>query len=375
MTEVELKNIQILSEKVKNILIDKGIPEENINILERRKHDWYEKKDDVTVKDNFGNICETYRINAEINDADSKNTLVFNVTESAGSLKFTASDNFSVSSLAEYLEKLQNVYDDSGVTLFYRGHSSIDYKTIPSLYREVPYMSNHRFVEKESVLFRQAVLECSSDFPTSMTTFDMLVKMQHYDLPTRLLDLTKNSLIALYFAARSNIGKKDGEVLIYKIPKKEICYFNGDKVCILSNIAKQKDDTFQIPDKLCETDEEIKIFNRTDEIECLLHDIRNEMTHFYPIIRKRDMQSVICVLPRKNSPRIIAQDGAFFLYGIKGKKTECAINKYVPSRIIIKAEKKQQILNELKRISIDDAHIYQTLENRLSQIKNNFADF
>lgn len=371
----ETTNIQELSEKVKHFLIDKGIPEENINILERRKHDWYKTNDDVTVKDNLGVICESYRIDTEINDADSEERLVFNVTGNGDNLKFTANESFSVSSLADYLEKIKKVCVDGSVSLFYRGHSSILYNNIPSLYRNVPDMDGHRFVEKESILFKQAVLECSSDFPTSMTTFDMLVKMQHYELPTRLLDLTKNSLVALYFAASENIGKIDGEVLIYKVPKKEVCFFNGDKVCILSNIAKQKDDTFQIPDKLCETDEEIRIFNKTDEIEYLLHDIRNEMTHFYPIIRKKDMQSVICVLPRKNSPRIIAQDGAFFLFGIKGKKSECAVNKYVPSRIIIKADKKQQIIDELKQISIDAAHVYPSLEKRLASIKNNFADY
>jgi hypothetical protein len=46
------------------------------------------------------------------------------------------------------------------------------------------------------------------------------------------------------------------------------------------------------------------------------------------------------------------QSGAFFLYGIKGKKSEHAILNQVPRRIIINKGGKNNLLNELSYIYI-----------------------
>ena len=58
-------------------------------------------------------------------------------------------------------------------------------------------------VEKEHLLFHDMVAHEPQSFSECKSTLDYLVQMQHYGLPTRLLDMTINPLVALYFACQS----------------------------------------------------------------------------------------------------------------------------------------------------------------------------
>lgn len=85
------------------------------------------------------------------------------------------------------------------------------------------------------------------------TDFEILSKMQHFGLPTRLLDFTTNPLIALFFACNEFIGKKDARVVCHrayvKVAKnpiiEEICgfykYFSQEDVYLEDlNISPKK---------------------------------------------------------------------------------------------------------------------------------------
>lgn len=95
---------------------------------------------------------------------------------------------------------------------FFRGHSSIDYKLIPSIGRFYKEGQEQALLQLEKEMFE--------DFKRKYSLFtdvrprndmEFLFLAQHYGLPTRLLDWTYNPLIALYFACISN-PDKDGVV-------------------------------------------------------------------------------------------------------------------------------------------------------------------
>ena len=85
---------------------------------------------------------------------------------------------------------------DEATEVFYRGHADESWDLKPSIFR------SHRGIENEHLLFRDMVAHVPRDFSECKSALDYLVQMQHYGLPTRLLDVTTNPLVALYFACQ-----------------------------------------------------------------------------------------------------------------------------------------------------------------------------
>ena len=102
-----------------------------------------------------------------------------------------------INSVSEFIEKIVQLDKEEGTEIFYRGHADRDWELLPSIFR------TPSGVEKEHLLFRDMVAHEPQSFSECKSALDYLVQMQHYGLPTRLLDMTTNPLVALYFACQS----------------------------------------------------------------------------------------------------------------------------------------------------------------------------
>ena len=195
--------------------------------------------------------------------------------------------------------------------IFFRGHSDANYDLRPSVLRTDECRNN------ESRLFNEIQIRCPDEFKDCHTHLDKLVKMQHYTLPTRLLDITGNPLVALYFACQGN-DDNYGEVIVLSADYDDIKEPYSDTISILASLAafnrKDQDDfrRYASNDRISE-----KNFN--EFIGRLAHEVRMEKPAFKSIIHKEDLLNNHVVFSLRNNPRIIKQDGAFIICGLNAE--------------------------------------------------------
>ena len=106
-----------------------------------------------------------------------------------------------ITSVVAFINAIKEDIDDPfsenrGTEVFYRGHADESWDLKPSIVR------SDKGIKNEHLLFRDMVAHVPQDFSECKSALDYLVQMQHYGLPTRLLDVTTNPLVALYFACQ-----------------------------------------------------------------------------------------------------------------------------------------------------------------------------
>ena len=269
----------------------------------------------------------------------------------------------SVSSINSYISSLKK---KTG-TLFFRGHADPNYILRPSI------MRTSHLAQNESKIYHELIINCPDDFEKCYSHLEKLVKMQHYGLPTRLLDITRNPLVALYFACESN-PESYGELILISPENHEIKYPQSDTVSILASLPVFPYEKQQEFGQLA-ADPSVSEHEFNKRVSRLIHEVRLEKPAFLSEIKKDDIISNFIVYALKNNDRIVKQDGAFILCGLPDGEKSLEEFRYRENgkKIVVLIDGKKKFLEQLDTFSINHAALFPEIECVAEYLKNKYT--
>ncbi|MEW6667679.1 MAG: FRG domain-containing protein [Thermodesulfobacteriota bacterium] len=260
-----------------------------------------------------------------------------------------------VQSLEAYISLVEGFRGKGGGTLWYRGCGRIRYELRPSLYRHKRSRTIEDFMRLEKLLisrFQQRSIPFHSR--SLVDPWEWVFLMQHYGVPTRLLDWSESPLMALFFAVTSAphiLGAKGKPV------------FAGDAaVWVLDpkQWNKRAVDLRSFPGSILTTDDPNAIAYKP------IGDI-NTMKAF-----------PVAVYGAHNSQRIVAQRGVFVCFGKDTRSMESVYEREsFPAgclmKIALRKGKLPSIHEALRRHGLTDSVVFPDLDGLAREIKREFA--
>lgn len=274
-----------------------------------------------------------------------------------------------ITSVADFVNYVMSWVRSGERPIAFRGEAFEGWQTQPKVFRTDVGLYNH---EKSAV--RDLISVHPQEFRDDETMFDRLVRMQHFELPTRLLDVTTNPLVALYFASAEHLdeGKPmDGKVQALFLPEERRRYFDSDRVSCMANLANLTVDEKKEMAEAYKLDR--TAFNKEPIVKRLAWFVRIEKPHFEMNIDPQHLKQPVFVRPKMSNRRIIAQSGAFLIYGARRLRTQDVDTDLRVSRAIVPADEKAEIRQQLERLGIHASSLFPEIDKAAAYIVKRYG--
>ncbi|MBX3265758.1 MAG: FRG domain-containing protein [Acidobacteria bacterium] len=233
--------------------------------------------------------------------------------------------------LPEYIDLVNALGEGAGGKLWFRGCGDSSFELIPSLYRHRSAKKPEDFANLEEQLvtrFKQRSIPY--EIRPLSNQWDTLFFMQHYGIPTRLLDWTENPLTGLHFALMSAQRKVNQA---------------GSKVYEHAAAVWVLDPTIWNTHALS---------RQTYNAGPLVHE-SEELSGYTWRKDFAGMQRLpVGLYGAHNSPRIVAQQGVFVVFGQDSVPMETLYSdSKFPDDCLIKIEIKKNLIGRLRKALLD----------------------
>jgi hypothetical protein len=257
---------------------------------------------------------------------------------------------------------------------FFRGQKNSGWGISPNIFRGDDLASEHILIERAQ---RQNPIE----FRDCANNFEVLTKLQHYGLGTRLLDVTLNPLVALYFATEDSseyLKNKNNQytrqehdgVIFYRLANG--CLLQDLQIKIALTVPFVEFGKSMSLEVLCSRMKDQDDISQS-EYDRLIADDYSEII--------RTLQTNSFIVSTNSNARLIQQRGAFLIAPSVNIKTNADVKNSILSkakmnlskefegRFIIPTRSKGEIREELDFFNVNEATLFPELEHQMRYIQ------